>query len=169
MATTCKLIAKNVLSSGATSITFDNIPSTYTDLLLVASVRSTRASNQQDYLQISFNSSTSNFSGRRLRGTGAAVVSELTTVREVSDLPASQATSNTFSNIEIIVPNYAGSTNKSFSATSAQEDNQTTAYLDAIAGLWSNTAAITSITLGSGNTANLAADSSFFLYGITKA
>ena len=73
-----------------------------------------------------------------------------------------------FANVEMYVPNYAGSTNKSVSATGAQEANSSSAFLMATAGLWSNTAAITSIKIF-GNAANLAADTTACLYGITKA
>lgn len=168
MATTMRLIAKNVLGSDTATVTFSSIPGTYTDLVLVMSVRSARASQRRDALDIGFNASTANFSGRRLRGSGSAA-SSATITRFIAEVPAATATSNTFSNVEIYIPNYAGSTNKSFSVTSVQEDNQAEAYIDAVAGLWSNTAAITEIAITSTNSANLLSTSSFFLYGIIKA
>ena len=56
-------------------------------------------------------------------------------------------TPNTFSNGEMYVPNYAGSTQKSASLDSVAENNASTAYMAMQAGLWTGTAAITSIAL----------------------
>jgi hypothetical protein len=45
------------------------------------------------------------------------------------------------------IPNYAGSSNKSVSIDAVTENNATAAEANLVAGLWSSTAAITSITL----------------------
>lgn len=172
MATTCKLIAKTTLGSSAANIEFTSIPSTYTDLLLVCSVRSDRASNAVDNVKIRFNGAANdnNLSVRYLYGDGASATSfTLSSFAYIGNAPASTATSNTFSSNECYIPNYAGSTNKSFSATGVQETNGTTAYIDAIAGLWSDTSAITAVRIFPANGSNFVTNSSAFLYGITKA
>ena len=166
--TTCKLIAKNVLGADTATVSLTLIPATYTDLLLVMHVRSVRSGQRRDALNIGLNSSTADFTGRRLRGSGSAA-SSATTTRFVGEVPAATATADTFSSIEVYIPNYAGATNKSFSVTSVQEDNQAEAYIDAVAGLWSQTAAITDIAITSANSVDIKSASSFFLYGITKA
>ena len=166
--TTHKLIAKNVLGADTATVSFGSIPATYTDLLLVMHVRSVRSGQRRDALNIGLNSSTADFTGRRLRGSGSAA-SSATTTRFVGEVPAATATADTFSSIEVYIPNYAGSTNKSFSVTSVQEDNQAEAYIDAVAGLWSQTSAITDIAIDSANSVDIKSGSSFFLYGITKA
>ena len=127
-----------------------------------------RSGQRRDSLNIGLNSSTADFTGRRLRGSGSAA-SSATTTRFIGEVPAATATADTFSSIEVYIPNYAGATNKSFSVTSAQEDNQSEAYIDAVAGLWSQTAAITDIAITSANSVDIKSGSSFFLYGITKA
>ena len=170
MPTTMKLIAKTTLGSAAADITFSSIPSTYTDLYLVVSPRS---GSSNDNLLMQFNSNTTNYSFRILRGSGSAAGSFSNT-----DFGAFNGNSifisyissdtNTASSVEVYIPNYAGSTNKSVSATGAQEANSSAAFIMATAGLWANTAAITSIKLY-GNGANLATNTSAFLYGITKA
>ena len=168
MPTTCKLIAKQTLASAASSVEFTSIPSSYTDLLLLVSARS--AVSGTPSIRMRFNSDTgSNYTNRYLEGNGATVISgsESTTNVLIGNLPGTGATANTFASIDIYVPNYSGSANKSVSATSAMETNATTAYLDAIASLWSSTAAITIVTAFT--TSNMAIGSSFFLYGITKA
>ena len=168
MATTMKLIAKTSLGSDASSIEFTSIPGTYTDLLLMTSLRSDRA-DVADVVKLQFNSNTSNYSARSILGTGSSALSTTYSGSEAGYSTAGSNTANTFSNDEFYIPNYAGSTNKSFSVTSVTETNNATAYMHALAGLWSNTAAITSLKLTVLYGTNFKSGSSAFLYGITKA
>ena len=169
MATTMKLIAKGVLGASASQIDFTNIPGTYTDLLLVHSTRSDRSGHANDAVYVKFNTSTANFSVRFLEGNGSSASSSTASVGFAGQATAANATASTFSSNEVYIPNYAGSTNKSFSVTGVQETNATGAIMDAIAGLWSNTAAITGITVYPSLGANFLSGSSAFLYGITRA
>lgn len=169
MATTCKLIGKVTLGSAAATIEFTNIPGTYTDLSLGMSLRSADSVRQSSIL-LSLNGSTSSFSSRSLRGSGSAASSfQYGTARALGQINGDTSTSNTFASVEVYIPNYAGSTNKSYSVTAAQEDNQTEAYIEAEAGLWSNTAAITSVAVTVTGGGNFKSGSSAFLYGITKS
>ena len=70
--------------------------------------------------------------------------------------------------MELYLPNYLVSANKPFSYISAQENNATTAYIYANASLWSNTAAVTSLTLTSA-AGNIDTGSSFYLYGLKSS
>ncbi len=166
MATTMKLIAKSVLASNTASVTFSDIPGTYTDLTLLASIRSTHTSLVG--VNASFNGTTTNYSRRLLYANSTSALSYNDTVRQVASAAGTDFTANTFSNLEIVIPNYAGSTYKSTSVTNMVENNGTSWAGEATAFLWSNTAAITSIAL-SPSSANFATNSSFFLYGITKS
>ncbi len=137
-------------TGGAASIEWTGIPATGTDLLVVYSLRATNAAVTKDfYLQ--FNSTTSGYSGRNLIGSGSAASSygyisgETTGIEIYCD--GASATANTFSNGMAYIPNYAGSTNKSVSVDNVVENNATAADLRVSAGLWANTAAITSIKL----------------------
>lgn len=168
MATTCKLIAKNVLSGTATSVAFSDIPATYTDLLVVHSARTDRSSFVEDYIKISFNGVTTNRSMRSLYGLGTSGGSGTDTDIYTS-IGAAGSTSSTFGNGFYYIPNYAGSTNKSVSGESVQETNASSAVMYIVAGLWSSTAAITTVTLTPYYGPNFISGSSFFLYGITKA
>jgi hypothetical protein len=160
------LLERTELNASAASVTFANIPQTgYTDLKIVMSVRTTRAATD-DAVLIRFNGSSTNFTVRELRGTGSSTFSGSGTTPFVGYQDGNTATSNTFSNAEIYIPNYAGSTNKSFSVDSVQETNATGALQGLIAGLWSNTAAITSITLVPEIGPNFVANSTFSLYGL---
>jgi hypothetical protein len=167
MATTCKLIAKNVLGSASATITFSSIPQTgYTDLLLVCSTRTTRSS-AADYVSVRPNGATTNLSIRTLQGQGSGGSSG-TDTGWWSINNGATSTSNCFSSHEFYIPNYAGSTNKSVSITGVMEQNDATAYIQAIAGLWSSTSAITSLDVV-GYYNSFVSGSSFFLYGISKA
>ena len=172
MATTMKLIAKvEVGSGGASTIEFTSIPGTYTDLLVVVSARSTRTGTDiDDSLYTQFNGSTTGYSERVLRGDGSGASSSNTTgqtsfVRDI--ITTDNTTANTFASVEMYIPNYAGSTNKAVSYTAVMENNATNSYIHAVAALWSNTAAITSIKFDPLGTFDQY--SSAFLYGITKA
>lgn len=170
MAPTYELIASNTLTTTAASVTFSSIPATYTDLIFRLSVRSDRSASLVDTITFNFNSSTSNFSNTRLEGTGAASNSTRNqTNSSLIRVPATSVTANTFNNVEIYLPNYAGSNNKPLSSSFAYEDNSSTAYIGAVANLWSNTSAITSIQLGLVDGPNFVSGSSFFLYGIKNS
>ena len=169
--TTCKLIAKSTLGADAASVTLGSggtIPQTYTDLLVVVSVRTSRNA-LADSLTMQFNGSTSNYTFRRLEGDGSSAGSNTGSVATVALINADTSTASTFSSLEVYIPNYAGSTNKSYSCTSALENNAATGQIEARANLWADTSAITSIAFTSANSANFRSGSSFFLYGITKA
>ena len=169
MAITYKKIASvTVGSGGTTTISFTSIPATYTDLLVKMSLR---ADTTADYISLRFNSSTSSFTSRYLLGDGSAASSgSRTDTFQSATVNLSTFTASTFSNAELYIPNYAGSTNKSFSIDTINENNATTAYMQLIAGLWSNTAAISSITMVSGaGASNFVQYSTATLYGILKA
>ena len=171
MADTYTLISSvTVGAGGASSIDFTSIPATYTDLLLVWSGRSDRSA-AQDGQKLQFNGSTSSYSDRGLTGNGATASSgsNATTYIYGGIIPSATATASTFGNISYYIPNYAGSSNKSVSMDSVAENNNTTAYSILEAGLWSNSAAITSIKLSSENAANYVQYSTAYLYGIKNS
>ena len=171
MATYNLISSTTVGSGGAANIEFTSIPATYTDLVVLFSLRTTR-SNLIDDPVVQFNSNGSNYSYTVLRGTGAAASSyraSSTSFIYLGECNGDTSTSSTFSNQIMYIPNYASSNNKSVSISSAMENNATTAYLDAIAGLWANSAAITSLKLYSANAANFKQYSTAYLYGISNA
>jgi hypothetical protein len=172
MAITYTLIASNTLSTTATTVTFSSIPATYTDLVIRASIRNDGAASNRD-LWIRFNgSSATNYSNTRLTGDGANAGSgrESSAAQMIAKYGqvAASATANTFSNVEIYIPNYNSSTNKPASAIVAHENNSTSAFTSANALLRSVTDAITSVSLVSAS-GNFIANSTFWLYGIKNS
>jgi hypothetical protein len=166
MANTYTAIATvTVGSGGAANIEFTSIPATYTDLVVYVSAR---FNNNTSPFYLYFNGSGSNYSDRRLTGNGAAASSNTSSTIRVGNFNGTDTTSNTFSSHFIYIPNYAASTNKSVSVDSVSENNATTAYAQLIAGLWSDTAVITSIKLQEG-TDNFVQYSTATLYGIKNS
>ena len=174
MANTYSLIASNTLSSSAASVTFSAIPNTYTDLVLRVSARD-NAGTIENNLLVTVNSITSGYSRTILRGWGGSPAVEsirntsLANYNFASGVNATGTTSNTFSSVEIYIPNYAGSANKVASGFQVVESNQGTGVpITVMAGLLSNTAAITDLGIRS-NAGDLVSGSSFFLYGIKNS
>ena len=170
MATYQLISSVTVGSGGASSIDFTSIPATYTDLLVVCSIRYTGTPNQiADVTWIQFNSATTNQTSRMLGGAGNSTYS-YTDTKIFGQANGVSSTASTFSNTTFYIPNYAGSTNKSVSIDGVTENNATTAYDEMTAGLWSNTAAITSITLKEyGGTKTMVQYSTAYLYGIKNS
>jgi hypothetical protein len=172
MATTYEAIATvTVGSGGAANIEFTSIPNTYTDLAILFSIRCVRADDIEP-LMMRFNGNTSNYSLRRLNADGSSVASSAVsgeTGMIVGDINGDTSTANTFGNGLIYIPNYAGNNNKSVSTDVVVENNATASSQYLLAGLWSDTAAITTIRLYSRNSHNFKQYSSATLYGIKNS
>jgi hypothetical protein len=175
-----KIASSTVGSGGASTIDFTSIPATYTDLKVCISGRTTQASNIRDYFLIRFNSSTSGYNRIWLYGydsstTGTGTATSAT-YGFAGTINGTDSYAQTFGSADIYIPNYAGSMKKSFSVDAVMENNSTTTYmLNFTAGLWDNTAAITSITLfpAGGNIStpvgNFAEHTTAYLYGIKNS
>jgi hypothetical protein len=172
MANTYVAIATiTVGSGGAANIEFTSIPGTYTDLLVKFSGRSTgtESSGYADGI-LRFNSSTTNYSERMVYGIGSTTGSASQSSNGIkwNFGTSSIATTSTFGSSDIYIPNYISSNNKSVSVDSVAENNSATVNIVALtAGLWSDSAAITSVSItpGSGSWSQY---SSATLYGIKK-
>jgi hypothetical protein len=168
MATTYVQIGSTVTVGvlGASSIDFTSIPATYTDLIIKLSGRTLETYNYASF-QVRFNSSTTGFTGKDLYGVGASAGSATRTLTYYN-LDGATATANTFASLDFYIPNYSSSTNKPFAMEAASEDSSTTTNnLSLVSGLWSNTSAITSISIVPTN--NFVQYSTASLYGISKS
>jgi hypothetical protein len=154
--------------AGAATIDFTSIPATFTDLLLKYSARTLRVT-ATDAIYLTLNGSTAGFTSRLLQGF-ATTTQSATETRFAGYADSAGNTASTFGSSEVYFPNYAGSNNKSFSVDMVAEDNSTTLnVLGFNAGLWSNAAAITSITLTSSTSSNFVQYSTATLYGIKSS
>lgn len=160
---------KTAGSSGLSSFDFTGISSDYTDLKIELSVRTNSTTDTDDPIGIAFNDSTSNFSYRVLTGSGTLAETQASSVNRLRiDVPTAASTSSVFCNASIYIPNYTGSTNKSFSLDAVNENNSTNAYYGGMIGayLWANTAAITSIKFTPTEGTSFVQGSTISIYGI---
>ena len=163
-----KLIESKTLGTAQASIEFTSIPNTFTDLVFLWSLRATGNGNDNvGDTTVTFNGSSANFTFRYLGGQGINAFSASGTSGFLGWHPSNTATSNTFGNSSLYIPNYTGSTNKSYSVDQVSENNATVTYSSIVAGLWSNTATISSVAFFT-SASTFAIGSTISLYGILK-
>jgi hypothetical protein len=168
MANTYTLISSvTVGGAGAANIEFTSIPATYTDLVMKISSRGTGTEAAGGYYyDVTFNNTSANRTGRYLQRLSNTVDNGIYTLWGLSS--PTDFTASTFANDELYIPNYASSNYKSAQLDSVNENNSTTQRITLSVGLWSDTAAITSIKLVQGS-GNFAEYSTAYLYGISNA
>jgi hypothetical protein len=171
-------LATTVLSANTASVTFSNIPQGYTDLKVVWSGRQSRNEYVAAYTLVQFNSSTSGYTYRTLQadvpGTPTSQTESgvgISTGIIIGFVSNNNNTANTFGSTEMYVSNYSSSNYKTVSGEGMSENNSSNTGVLMTAGLWSNTAAITSITLSPwvGSSFNWLTHSTFTLYGVKAA
>ena len=156
---------------GSSTITFSSIPSTYTDLQIMISGRSNDVAIHGP-IALTFNGTTGNWSQRYLLGDGSTATAGTNAYGLNPNsgwggyVTATNATSNTFSNTMLYISNYAGNTYKSVSVDSVSETNATNGVQLLEAALWSNTSAISSVTLTSSG--SFVQYTTASIYGILK-
>ena len=164
---TYTLINSSSLGSATASVTFSSIPATYTDLVIVSFAANTGGNGNGIAMQ--FNSDTaSNYSKTYLYGDGTSSVSGRAanqTNMSISNMPISST--GVFSTGIANIADYSNATTYKTVVSRGGAAN-TGMLVIAYVGLWRSTAAITTITLFS-DTGNLAANSTFKLYGIEAA
>jgi hypothetical protein len=156
---------------GASTITFNNIPQTFTDLVIKYSSRTTAAATDVDiYMQLNGDTG-NNYSATRLYGQGSSVGTDRqlnSNIIRIAGTVGTSATANTFASGETYIANYAGSNYKSVIVDDVEESNTATGfYMFLTAGLWRSTSAITSMLLSSGS-GSFVQYSTFSLYGVLR-
>ena len=164
MPATYEPIATTTLGSATTTITFNSIPGTYTDLRLVyVPFTETFASSQT----ITFNNDTSAlYSWTFISGDGATATSGMGTGQIGLDTFSANPLTTPPMLLTVDIFSYAGSTNKTCLMTGSSDKNGSGAVNRRV-GLYRSTTAITSLTITSAN--NLAVGTTATLYGILKA
>jgi len=176
-ANTYEAIATQTLVATAATVTFSSIPSTYTDLILVANnVVSTRTSSQ-DLVTVQFNLDTgTNYSAIELDGSSGGASSTRWT-NEISAIMGFVSDGNSTANPSLFpsqftlqIQNYSNSTTYKTLLSRYGENTSNITYTrtGAHVGLWRSNTAINTITLGL-YYASYAAGSSFSLYGVKAA
>ena len=151
------------LSSITNTITFNSIPQTYTDLILVCS---SNCNSGTDYPRIRVGTggtiSTTGYSNTQIYGTGSAG----TSFRETSQTGFVFATYPATSVRVVTTFQFQNYSNTTTYKTVLMRDNNPAGNVTAAAMLWQNTGAINTIELFLTN--NFVSGSTFTLYGIAK-
>lgn len=161
------IYTQTVGAGGAASVTFNNIPQVYTDLKVVASIRSTGINGT---LLVQFNNDTtnSNYSMTYMWGNGSSTTSLRYSAPYFINSNRSDSTTSVFNNGEIYIPNYTSNNFKQLITDSVNENNGTYAEAWLLAGLWRSTSAISSIKFSQAVDTGFAQHSTFSLYGIIR-
>ena len=177
MTTSMTLIASvTVGGAGSSNINFSSIPNTYTDLLLVFSLRTNNAANTNNS-RIGFNSAGSGFSSKLVTGnsTAASSTNGISNAYYTDSIWSNgdNATGGVWGSGQIYIPNYkATSMQKSFSIDSVTENNLGTTGAVATgmaAGLFADTSAINYIEMFPSSSGAFNASSTVYLYGIKNS
>ena len=164
MPVTYEKIATNTLGSAVATVTFSSIPSTYTDLVVIVSAKSTSAA--QNLLMRVNSDSSSNYSTTLMTGSGTATGFARTTSTTQGALDNYGYVDTANHNITTVnIMNYSNtSTYKTWLSRANNAANGTTALV----GLWRSTSAINAVEIYiASNT--FVAGSTFTLYGIKAA
>jgi hypothetical protein len=164
MPATYEPIATTTLGSATATVTFNSIPGTYTDLILITSTASDLASGSEHIL-CRFNSdSGTNYSATYLYGTGSSALSGRNS-NSTGAFIGRQEQTELGTGITHI-QNYANTTtNKTVLSRGGLAGQITIAYVS----LWRSTSAITRIDLTPNGATNFDAGSTFTLYGVKAA
>ena len=150
-----------VLGSAQSSVTFNSIPQTYTDLVLISSGVLSSGSLRGILCQLNGDTGT-NYSGTFLDGDGSSASSSRDT-NDGSLVAGLSSNINTWTNITHFM-NYSNTTTYKTVLARANTPN----YVRAAVSLWRSTAAINSIKIFD-SAYNFNTGSTFSLYGIQSA
>jgi hypothetical protein len=171
---TYETIATTSISSATSSITFNSIPQSYTDIVLTM----TPVLGTDSYPYLRFNGDSGNsysdiFMGGNQAGTVYGSYRGTQSRGYIAENVTHLTDTNSKTNILVNIMSYTGTSNhKTWLARGNAPYSGTYSGVELIAGRWANTAAITSITVGTaagGTDYNLGAGTVISLYGIARA
>ena len=147
------------------SVTISSIPSTYTNLYILAVNAYTTTADQST--DIRFNSDTgTNYSYMGLRGIGSTVTcggSRGTTTLQVNDRTQTASTNNKLASVAITVNRYTDTTGRFVSSTAYAVDSADSLQIVNRVGLYNGASAISSVTIISGGTWS---GGTIYVYGV---
>ena len=162
MAKTYEPIATYTATTNVSSFDFTSISGTYTDLVIVASLKNNTGAGYNLYMR--FNSdSGSNYSTTELYGTGSAAGSGRGSNQTIAQ--AIKSDNSNFSTSVVSIQNYSNSTTYKTLISRTNPSSATSAYVT----LWRSTAAITSINFSAESPSSIVSGSTVTLYGIKAA
>ena len=173
MAKTYKPIATQTLGSATNSVTFNSIPQTYTDLILITSIQTGAGATSADTRSnVQFNADTAtNYSSTHVFGDGSVTGSSRDTGRAQLDIARNMpplSAGGEYASFIYQIMNYSNTTTfKTLMYRVGSITNTTYKGTELNVGIWRSTSAITSIRLfAAAGATTYAAGSIFTLYGI---
>lgn len=161
------IYTQTVGSTAVNTITFNNIPQTFTDLFLKLSLRTDDAAVEAQFFMM-LNGSSSNFTYTELYGTGSSTGTSRSVYSRIGSANGSQATSNSFSSHDVYISNYTGSNYKQIICDNVMENNATFSVVKLNSLLWSSTSSITSLSIEAFGSQKFTQYSTFSLYGVLR-
>jgi len=156
-------IATSTLLTNTNTVSFTNIPNTYTDLLILA--RCAYQSFGSGDMNIQFNSDTgNNYGTTRLLNSGTGAISNTSTNRANVN---SGECGSAFTVVEVHILSYTASVFKNVFTSGINPGGIDNGYWTM--GAWRNTSAITSVQIRAEISPTWQAGSTFTLYGISGA
>lgn len=168
MATFEKISSTTLTDSSSSTISFSSIPQTYTDLCVYFSGRSLE-SDWATSLRCYFNDDTTGWTVCECRALGGTHAGYYVSYAQNGYVNGSQSSTDVFGTSIIYISNYTSSAYKSRWADSVAPNNSTTNQATTFsAGIWSNTAAVTKVTLYS-TLGNWVSNTTATIYGIKNS
>lgn len=165
MANTYMLIKKVEVSGTQSSILFDSIPQTFTDLLICHSLRTNRASYHESIV-MTFNGLSTNRTNRRVYGVNNLNLTTDSIMYGGQSNGSTNTPSYSFGTSMIYISAYTESRAKISLEIGGSETNEVNTLRDQNANIWNSNDAITSITLTPENGGLIQSASTAYLYGI---
>lgn len=159
-------IATIALTSSTSSITFSNLPQTYTDLVLVVNCGASVGAGDNLYARMNGDTGT-NYSMTEVNGYGSAARSARTSNTTVTHLSYYVGFGSGVTNV--FVSNFMNYANTNTNKTILTRCGHASTGTEALVSLWRSTSAITSIQIYPSSSGTLSSDSTFTLYGVKAA
>lgn len=164
-------LANITLGSNTATVTFSSLSQAYRDLVLVTTLRSTRASSTEDYPALRFNGDSGNnysvvFMGGNSGGTNTFSATQ--DAINLGDSPASSSTAGLQTMAITHIMDYSTTNKHKVALNRWNAPGAAPNYVAAVANRWANTGAITSLTISFPYYSGLiAAGSTIALYGVS--
>lgn len=164
MAVTYEPIAGTTLGAATSTVTLSSIPSTYTDLVLVFLYKGN--TTNQPTLQLTFNATTTGYSGTQLVGNGTSAASYRNTSASYISVARSVGVPASTSGVGTILIDIMSYANTSIYKTILARAAASDTGVERDVGLWQNTAAINEIKITTATSNDFAIGSVVSLYGV---
>jgi hypothetical protein len=160
-------LATVTLGTAASSVTFSSIPATYRDLIVVMNARSVYSADRSDDLQYRFNAdSGSNYSWVNMAGFDSSTASSSSSSQTSGRIGVLETSSDSNTNNGVLIFQVMDYCATDKHKTALSRTNIARNFVAAHANRWASTTAVTSINVFGNRGSNLAAGSTFSLYGV---